>query len=217
MRKFKRAEEAAYGNRKSSRSQAEDGSAALDILRSGRARIGWLATWRLAPSGMVLRVLSAKQSSLLVAQEYQRTARRDDLTAAEALTREQCDPKNGAKSTAPVTTPSSLARSFRPRLLASRNVPSNRLRLGNHLYRMPCSSISTSASLAAQRRVSAVRELVARSNALLGAVPRQARTGPHVACPRLRIVCAGRGRAGPGSQLCSTLAVERHRGPHHGF
>uniref|UniRef100_V5EWX7 Uncharacterized protein n=1 Tax=Kalmanozyma brasiliensis (strain GHG001) TaxID=1365824 RepID=V5EWX7_KALBG len=164
MRRFKRAEEVAYGNRKSSRSTAEDGSAALDSLAL-REELGLVIRdleagtfWKGAA-----RTLSEAEQ-LLALKSIDRQLSEDDTAEVE-------DHKTNGSSITPSTEPYKSGRLFLTSSNSERKHDVNRLRLGNHLYRnallidlyvsvfnRPASSL-------------AVRELVSRSIALLGAIP----------------------------------------------
>lgn len=175
MRKLMRAETTAYGGRKSSRSEAEDGTAALDSLAL-REELGLVirdleqgAFWK----GAARTLSEAEQRSVLLYASGQPV---DNDVAAETEHASHIDDAEHSADE-PVTKIFQSGSLFLPSSSAERKRVVNRLRLANHLYRnallvdlyvtvfhRPASSL-------------AVRQLVERSIALLRAVPEQREQG----------------------------------------
>lgn len=175
MRKFKRAEAVAYGNRQSSRSEAEDGVAALDslalreelglLIRDLEAGTFWKGSAKIlsdADQLLVLDSLNRKSCDTAVAE----TSEED-----EPSSRMPPPPSAGDETIdSAITTAFASGDLFvSTGLTEAKEV--NRLRLANHLFRnallvdLYVSVFNRSPSSLA------VRELVSRSVSLLGAVP----------------------------------------------
>lgn len=168
MRKLKRAEAVAYGNRKSSRSEAEDGTAALNSLAL-REELGLVirdletgSFWKGAAS-----ILSeAEQLSVLDSIPGPTT----EQSAARASSDEQ-RPDQSDEDHSPVAKAFKSGSLFLPSPTGEQSLVVNRLRLANHLYR---NALLVDLYVTVFNRPPsslAVREIVSRSIALLAAVP----------------------------------------------
>ncbi|CBQ72202.1 conserved hypothetical protein [Sporisorium reilianum SRZ2] len=170
MRKLRRAEAAAYGNRKSSRSEAEDGTAALNSLAL-REELGLVirdletgAFWK----GAARTLSEAEQLSVLNSIDAQ-TA---EQSAADENADAQRTDAGDDGSNGPVT------KAFKSGSLflawsadGEQKQVVNRLRLANHLYR---NALLVDLYVTVFNRPPsslAVREIVSRSIGLLAAVP----------------------------------------------
>lgn len=176
MRKFKRAESVAYGNRKSSRREAEDGAAALDSLAL-REELG-----------LIIRDLEAGtfwKGAIAILSE------REQLQVLDSINGKFPDEQGEDKSSAQMPPPpastngdaSSIAilQVYKSGSLfvtpkssdgeESKQKQVNRLRLGNHLYRnaLLVDLYVTVFNRAASSQI--VHDLVSRSISLLAAVP----------------------------------------------
>ena len=176
MRKFKRAEAVAYGNRKSSRSEAEDGTAALDSLAL-REELGllirdleqgtfWKGSARILSEAEQLQVLDSL------------SGKSNHDAAADTAKEEHNMP---SPSTIDEATPAVIIKAFKSGSLFltsdSGEQQVNRLRLANHLYR---NALLVDLYVTVFNRPPssfAVRELVSRSIALLDAVPNKLEQG----------------------------------------
>lgn len=171
MRRFKRAEAVAYGNRQSSRSEAEDGAAALDslalreelglVIRDLEAGTFWKGASRTLSEAEQQAVLNGSPSQSLGANADQQPRKDEDADPAS-------DPVIQAFKSGSLFTPSASGEQ-KPTV--------NRLRLANHLYRnaLLVDLYVTVFNRPATSR--AVRELVSRSIALLSAVPEKLEQG----------------------------------------
>ncbi len=143
MRKFKRAEDVAYGKRKSSRSEAEDGVAALDSLAL-REELGLLIRDLEAGSFWKgpIRILSEDEQLLVLDNINGRSNAIDVVDASEEKPAVNGD-SNARKPTPsisddPTASTSTKAFSSGALFLSSASGDQkqvNRLRLANHLYR----------------------------------------------------------------------------------
>ncbi|KAJ9477936.1 putative fungal zinc cluster transcription factor [Pseudozyma hubeiensis] len=171
MRRFKRAEASAYGNRQSSRSEAEDGAAALDslalreelglVIRDLEAGTFWKGASRILSEAEQQAVLDGSPSQTLGANADQQPRKDEDADPAS-------DPVTQAFKSGSLFTPSASGEQ-KPTV--------NRLRLANHLYRnaLLVDLYVTVFNRPATSR--AVRDLVSRSIALLSAVPEKLEQG----------------------------------------
>ncbi|SNX82845.1 uncharacterized protein MEPE_01551 [Melanopsichium pennsylvanicum] len=179
MRKFKRAEALAYGGKKSSRSEADDGTAALDSLAL-REELSLLirdlengSFWKGS-----IRILSEVEESLvsesLAGKAPRQGAPIDDNGGAGQNMPPPTLPANDTSNTA-------ITQAFKSGclFLTSSEGPTqvNRLRLANHLYRNALLVDLYVTVFNRSPNSLVVRELVSRSMTLLGAVPEKSEQG----------------------------------------
>ncbi|SPO22170.1 uncharacterized protein UTRI_02178_B [Ustilago trichophora] len=174
MRKFKRAEAVAYGNRKSSRSEAEDGTAALDslalreelglLIRDLEAGTFWKGTARILTEAEQLQVLdSINGRSRSNGNANAQTPKSEQNMPPPPSTSTDDQPNNA------VTKAFQSGNLFLTSSAGEQQV--NRLRLANHLYR---NALLVDLYVTVFNRPStslAVRDLICRSISLLAAVP----------------------------------------------
>ncbi|KAJ1028405.1 hypothetical protein NDA16_001572 [Ustilago loliicola] len=182
MRKLKRAEAVAYGNRKSSRCEAEDGAAALDslalreelglIIRDLEAGAFWKDDITVLSETEQLQVLDSINGKFPHGQEEDKSS--TQMPPPPAST-------NGdASSTAVLKAYKSGSLFVTPQNSdeeESKQKQVNRLRLGNHLYR---NTLLVDLYVTVFNRPASsqtVRELVSRSISLLAAVPDRLESG----------------------------------------
>lgn len=180
MRKFKRAEAAAYGSRKSSRSEAEDGVAALEslalreelglLIRDLEAGTFWKGTVRILSDAEQLLILDT------LAAESSRNASKEVEAELEQ------DSQMSLPTTGKDTGSAAITKAFQSGSLfllseSGEHKRVNRLRLANHLYR---NALVVDLYVTVFNRPPnslAVRELVSRSISLLDAVPEKLELG----------------------------------------
>lgn len=164
MRRLRRAEAVAYGNRTSSRSEAEDGAAALDSLAL-REELGLVIRDLEAGSfwkGAARTLSEADQRSVLESVSGQ---------TADGIENESSNGKDGDSASEPITKAFKSGALFLPSTTGEQKLVVNRLRLANHLYR---NALLVDLYVTVFNRPAtslAIRELVSRSITLLGAVP----------------------------------------------
>lgn len=180
MRKFKRAEAVAYGNRKSSRSEAEDGTAALDslalreelglLIRDLEAGTFWKGSARILTEAEQLQVLDSINGK----------SKSNGNANAQTPKEGQNMPPPSSNSTddqpnAAITKAFQSGNLFLSSSAGERQV--NRLRLANHLYR---NALLVDVYVTVFNRPPtslAVRDLISRSISLLAAVPEKLEQG----------------------------------------
>ncbi|ETS63180.1 hypothetical protein PaG_02962 [Moesziomyces aphidis] len=176
MRKLRRAETVAYGGKKSSRSEADDGGAALDslalreelglLIRDLEAGAFWKGSHRILSEAEQLQVLDSLRAADAGAGAGGKQSESSDASA------QMPPPSVPAEDAGSV----SATQAFRSGALflastASGSKQVNRLRLANHLYR---NALLVDLYVTVFNRAPsslAVRELVSRSAALFNAIP----------------------------------------------
>ncbi|KAJ1029318.1 hypothetical protein NDA13_002569 [Ustilago tritici] len=182
MRKFKQAEAIAYGDRKSSRREAEDGSAALDslahreelglIIRDLEAGAFWKGAIAILSETEQLQVLDSIDGKFSQDKDEDKSSRQ--MPPPPALT-------NGDTSSTAILTAYRLGSLFvTPQTGSEADIKQqqvNRLRLGNHLYR---NALLVDLYVTVFNRPASsqnIRDLVSRSISLLAAVPDKLESG----------------------------------------
>ncbi len=174
MRKLRRAETVAYGGKKSSRSEADDGGAALDslalreelglLIRDLEAGAFWKGSHRILSEAEQLQVLDS-----LKAADAGAGGKQSENSDAIAQMPPPSVPAEDAGSASATQAFKSGALFLAPTVGGSKQV--NRLRLANHLYR---NALLVDLYVTVFNRAPsslAVRELVSRSAALFNAIP----------------------------------------------